>query len=43
MEQVVISLGGSILVPGDGDAPYLARLAKLLVDASVARRIFAVT
>ena len=43
MERVVISLGGSILVPGDGDPSYLARLAKLLVDVSTVRKIFAVT
>src|SRR6266545_6880646 len=27
MERVVISLGGSVLVPGDGDPSYLSRLA----------------
>jgi len=43
MERVVISLGGSILVPGDGDPAYLARLANLLSDLSTSRKLFAVT
>ncbi|TLZ64753.1 MAG: UMP kinase [Methanobacteriota archaeon] len=43
LERVVISLGGSILVPGDGDGPYLTRLAALLSDLSSGRKIFAVT
>ena len=43
MERVVVSLGGSVLVPGDGDAPYLARLAKLLAELSPSVKIFAVT
>lgn len=43
MEKVVVSLGGSVLVPGVDDARYLADLAGLL--RSVARRVklYAVT
>ena len=43
MERVVVSLGGSILVPGDGDPEYVARLARLLSDLSRDRKLFAVT
>jgi len=43
MERVVISLGGSVLVPGDGDPSYLSRLASLLIDLASDRKIFAVT
>jgi uridylate kinase len=43
MEKVVVSLGGSILVPGDEDATYLRELAMLLREACVKVRVFAVT
>lgn len=43
MEKVVISLGGSILIPNEADDGYLAQLAKLMGDLSLSRRIFAVT
>ena len=43
MERVVISIGGSVLVPGDGDHAYIAELARLLSDLSKEFRIFAVT
>lgn len=43
MEKVVVSLGGSILVPGDDDARYLTDLASLLKELSSRIRIFAVT
>ena len=43
MEKVVVSLGGSILVPGNDDARYLADLASLLVRVSSSVRVFAVT
>jgi len=43
MERVVVSLGGSVLVPGDGDAPYLSHLAETLADLSSSVKIFAVT
>ncbi len=33
-EKVVISIGGSILVPGNGDAAYIGRLAEMLGRAS---------
>ena len=42
MERVVISLGGSVLVPGEGDAAFLARLAALLTELSSTCKIFAV-
>lgn len=43
MDRVVISIGGSVLVPGDGDYAYIAELARLLSDLSKEFRIFAVT
>ncbi len=43
MEKVVVSLGGSVLVPGNDDARYLTDLAALLVEVSASARIFAVT
>ena len=43
MEKVVVSLGGSVLVPGDGDAKYLENLATLLREVSRRVRVFAVT
>src|SRR2546428_12210770 len=43
MEKVVVSLGGSVLVPGDDDARYLRSLAGLLRDVSVRVKLFVVT
>jgi len=43
MEKVVVSLGGSILVPGDEDARHLRDLAALLRDVSARVRLFVVT
>jgi len=43
MEKVVVSLGGSVLVPGDDDAAHIRRLAALLRELSSTVRIFAVT
>lgn len=43
MEKVVVSIGGSVLVPGEDDAPYLTSLATLLRDVSAAVKPFAVT
>jgi len=43
MEKVVVSLGGSVLVPGEDDARYLRELASLLREASRRLKIFAVT
>ena len=43
MEKVVVSLGGSVLVPGEEDAPHLANLAGMLRSASRQVKLFAVT
>src|SRR5207247_4507685 len=43
MEKVVVSLGGSVLVPGDDDARYLRDLAALLRDVSGRVKLFVVT
>src|SRR2546426_7934521 len=43
MEKVVVSLGGSVLVPGDDDARYLRDLAALLMDVSARMKLFVVT
>jgi uridylate kinase len=43
MEKVVVSLGGSVLVPGEDDARYLADLVHLLRVVSLQVRLFAVT
>jgi len=43
MEKVVVSLGGSILVPGEDDARYLRDLAGLLRDVSSGVKVFVVT
>jgi len=43
MEKVIISLGGSVLVPGEGDGRYLMDLADLLREVSSQVRVFAVT
>src|SRR6266702_994452 len=43
MEKVVVSLGGSVLVPGDDDARHLRDLAALLRDASSRVKLFVVT
>lgn len=42
MEKVVVSLGGSVLVPGDDDARYLRDLATLMREVSSDLRLFAV-
>lgn len=42
-ERVVISLGGSVLVPGEGDAEYLQTLAALLTRLADERSLFLVT
>lgn len=42
-EMVVISLGGSVLVPGEDDAGYLKGLAKTLVRLSDTFKLFVVT
>ena len=43
MEKVVVSLGGSVLVPGDDDARYLGDLAALFRDVSRRVKLFVVT
>jgi uridylate kinase len=43
MEKVVVSLGGSVLVPGEDDARYLADLADTLRSTSRRVQLFAVT
>lgn len=43
MEKVVVSLGGSILVPGDDDARHLRDLAALFRDVSARLKLFIVT
>ncbi len=43
MTTAVISIGGSVLVPGDGDASYITSLAKVLTDLSTRHRLFVVT
>jgi uridylate kinase len=42
MEKVVVSLGGSVLVPGEDDARYLHELAALLRETSRRVKLFAV-
>ena len=43
MEKVVLSLGGSVLVPGEDDATYLRDLARLLLGLSSHVKLFVVT
>src|SRR3989442_14832236 len=43
MEKVVVSVGGSVLVPGDDDARYLRDLASLFRDVSTRVKLFVVT
>lgn len=43
MEKVVVSLGGSVLVPGEDDVRYLASLVRVLRAVSRHVRLFAVT
>ncbi len=43
MESVVISIGGSILVPNDNDADYLKVLASLLKKVSETHKLYVVT
>src|SRR3981189_1677285 len=43
MEKVVVSLGGSVLVPGEDDAKYLRDLASLLRGLSSRVKLFVVT
>src|SRR2546422_6674651 len=43
MEKVVVSFGGSVLVPGEDDARHLRDLARLLRDLSARVKLFVVT
>jgi len=43
MESIVISLGGSVLVPNKKDAEYLKSLSSLLLNLSETYKIFIVT
>src|SRR5438105_5918709 len=43
MEKVVVSLGGSVLVPGEDDARYVRALARLLGSLSSRVKLFVVT
>jgi uridylate kinase len=43
MENVVISIGGSVLVPDSDDANYIKSLVSLLKEISASHRLFVVT
>ena len=43
MARIVLSIGGSVLVPGDKDAGYISKLAGLLKELSSRHRLFVVT
>ena len=43
METVVVSIGGSVLAPGEPDAEYAQRLAAVLKDVARTYRLFVVT
>ncbi len=43
MTRIVLSIGGSVLVPGENDAVYISRLAKLLAELGKNIRLFVVT
>jgi len=43
METVVVSIGGSVLAPGDPDAAYVKRLAVELASLSESVKLFVVT
>jgi uridylate kinase len=42
MDTVVVSLGGSVLIPGDDDAEYLSNLSKLIKDLAIDNRLLLV-
>lgn len=42
MDKVVISLGGSILIPGENDGEFLAKLANLLKELSKTYQLYVV-
>ena len=42
MDTVVVSLGGSVLIPGEDDADHLNKLSGLLKEMSVEHRLLLV-
>ncbi len=42
MDNVVVSLGGSVLIPGEDDAVHLSNLSRLLMEMSAEYRLFLV-
>ncbi|UCD92931.1 MAG: UMP kinase [Methanobacteriota archaeon] len=42
MDTVVISIGGSVLVPGENDSKYISKLGELLTDLSSRLKIYSV-
>lgn len=43
MDTVVLSIGGSILIPGESDSAYIKKLSSMLMDASKTHKIYIVT
>ncbi len=43
MDKVVISIGGSVLVPDEDDANYMKKLASILKELSATHKLFVVT
>lgn len=43
MDNVVISIGGSVLVPNEEDADYMKKLASMLKEISATHKLFVVT
>ncbi len=42
MEKIVVSIGGSILIPGEGDSSYIVELSKMLRSAAPGRAMMVV-
>jgi len=42
LDTVVLSIGGSILIPGDSDTAYIKELSKMLIGASKMHKIYVV-
>lgn len=43
MDKIVVSIGGSVLVPNENDTDYIIKLASLLKELSNERKLFIVT
>lgn len=43
MDKVVISIGGSVLVPGENDTDYMKKLASMLKEVTATHKLFVVT